>query len=307
MADWLSSAERDPIPGAGGAPFDHETNPTWKLLLHTTEGTSYAGARASYSRNGFAPNVTVGPHPSKAKTVKAWQHIPLDQRSTTLADSSGGIRTNRDYVIQVEIVGFADLKQAARYARWLGVDAWPDWYKQGVAKILNDILDAKPIPRRCTVRWVTYPSSYGLGASQRLSTSEFDAYRGILGHQHAPENSHGDPGDLSEFVRNYLLNEEDDMANVWKEKLTPSKGQREVGGYPEGKSYDAEDFLMGVDAKMRRLEKLEEARYEALLSNVQQNDAMLRDVMTALTGLTAQVADLAAKHEEGKCDEDQAN
>ena len=29
-----------------------------------------------------------------------------------------------------------------------------------------------------------------------MSNSEWTRYKGILGHQHAPENTHGDPGDL---------------------------------------------------------------------------------------------------------------
>lgn len=211
MATWLSYAERDPIPGVGTAPFTAETQPRWKLLVHTTEGASYAGARSAYVRNRYAPNLTVGPHPSKAETVHTWQHLPLDSRSTTLADDPGGIRTNRDHVVQVEIVGFADLKQAARYAPWLGVDAWPDWYKAGVGRVLRDVMRLCGIPARCTVRWVPYPQSYGEQAAQRLSSTEFDAYAGILGHQHAPENSHGDPGDLSAFVRDYLL-QEDELA-----------------------------------------------------------------------------------------------
>lgn len=208
MSDWLPYATRDPIPGVGWASFDWEADPTWKLLLHSTEGGTYASARGSYSNNRFAPNVTAGPDPNRHQTVKAWQHLPFNSRSVTLADDPGGIRPNRDYVIQVEIVGYADLKSARRHGpSWLHVDSWPDWYKEGVAEILNDILDAKPIPRRNSVRWLSYPSSYGQ-TSVRLSTSEFDAYAGILGHMHAPENDHGDPGNLGEFVNNYLINRE---------------------------------------------------------------------------------------------------
>jgi hypothetical protein len=40
---------------------------------------------------------------------------------------------------------------------------------------------------------VAYPASYG-DAPQRLSPAAWDAYSGVLGHQHAPDNSHGDPG-----------------------------------------------------------------------------------------------------------------
>src|SRR5699024_4551413 len=52
------------------------------------------------------------------------------------------------------------------------------------------------IPLSSSVVWAKYPGSYGEMASQRLSDSEWEEYTGWLGHQHAPENDHGDPGDL---------------------------------------------------------------------------------------------------------------
>lgn len=273
---WLPGAERDPIPGLGTAPFENEAKPAWKLLIHTTEGPSYAAARSSYVKNGFAPHVTAGPHPTKERTVKAWQHYPLNSRATTLADKPGGIRTNRDHVIQVEIVGFADLEQAARHGRWLGVDQWPEWYKAGVAKILRELMDACGIPRRCTVRWVRYPQSYGTNASQRLSTKAFDDYAGILGHQHAPENSHGDPGDISAFVRDYLLGEEDDDVAAKADDILKKLTELDT-------KLAAARRALGERHNLRRRE------YEALLFNVQQNEDHLKEVRKKLAELEAKV------------------
>lgn len=198
MTDWLFP--RDPIPGVGTAPFDAEAKPTWKLLLHTTEGSSYPGARSSYVKNKFAPHVTCGADSNGAFLVM--QHLPLSSRATTLSDDSGGIRPNRDYVIQVEIIGFCD-------PRWknheLYIHNWSKTYAEHVAYVLKVLLKARPIPKRSTVTWVEYPKSYGERASQRLAPTAFDLYAGILGHQHAPENDHGDPGNLSAFVRQYLI------------------------------------------------------------------------------------------------------
>jgi hypothetical protein len=39
-----------------------------------------------------------------------------------------------------------------------------------------------------------YPASYGTSNGVRLSDSQFDTYSGWLGHQHVPQNDHGDPG-----------------------------------------------------------------------------------------------------------------
>ncbi|MBQ1164036.1 hypothetical protein KBZ21_39205, partial [Streptomyces sp. A73] len=38
-----------------------------------------------------------------------------------------------------------------------------------------------------------YPSSYG-ATTVRMSYSKWNNYRGHCGHQHLPENAHGDPG-----------------------------------------------------------------------------------------------------------------
>ncbi|SFH45253.1 hypothetical protein SAMN05421678_11851 [Actinopolymorpha cephalotaxi] len=202
MTDWLSYADRDPIPGVTDAPYDEEKNPTWKLLLHTTEGATYQVARAAYVNGGFSPHVTVGPDPNQVDQVHCWQHVSFAYRATALADDPGGIRTNRDYVLQVEIVGFCDPNWSSSP---LYIHNWPLWYQQGVAAVLNDMLTARPIPRVSTVTWVEYPASYGERAPQRLKWKAYDAYSGILGHEHAPENSHGDPGDVSAFLRTYLL------------------------------------------------------------------------------------------------------
>lgn len=221
MTIHLPGATREPIPGVSPASFDHESNPTWKLLLHTTEGGSYSSARGSYRNNRFAPSVTVGPDPDRPQTVKAWEHVPLDSRSTTLADKGGSVRENRDYVVQVEIVGYCDKAYAQKHGpMWLYVHNWPDWYKAGVARILNQILDLVPIPRISTVTWRDYPQSAWKDSPIRLTSAAYDAYRGILGHQHASDNNHGDPGDLSVFVRDFLLKkptqppEDDDMAGI---------------------------------------------------------------------------------------------
>src|SRR5215471_17719630 len=46
-------------------------------------------------------------------------------------------------------------------------------------------------------RALANPSSYGTSNGVRLSGSAWNAYKGILGHQHVPENDHGDPGDIN--------------------------------------------------------------------------------------------------------------
>ncbi|MGP3971520.1 hypothetical protein [Streptomyces sp. 6N223] len=47
--------------------------------------------------------------------------------------------------------------------------------------------------------WKPYPASYGPNGV-RLTGAQWLAYYGWLGHQHVPENDHGDPGDI-DFAR----------------------------------------------------------------------------------------------------------
>lgn len=158
---------------AGGNNWNHIE----KLVLHTTEGNGWPGYPS------FVPNLTYWPG-------NGWrQHVPMYRGGTTLMDPSNTtVRENRDFDVQVEIVGTAvnngcdkelsanndaGYKDLAHLVRWL--------HQYG-------------LPIASTVNWVPYPKSYGLNASQRLSGPEFQAYKGILGHEHASGNEHGDPG-----------------------------------------------------------------------------------------------------------------
>lgn len=278
MANRLDYAEWDPIPGVSRAPFDHEDNPTWKLLLHTTEGGSYVSARSAYHRNGFSPHVTAGVHRQDSDRVSAWQNVLFNERATTLGEDPGGIRVGRDYVIQIEMIGYADRTVAQRNGHsHLYIHNWADWYIEGLAKVCNDILDQVGIPRQSTVDWVEYPASYGKNASQRLSTAAYDAYEGILGHQHAPENSHGDPGNLGWFVDNYLIGEDMPLTNNdknWLSSMTENTVEklltRKRGEFGFGSDLarsiarDGTKYAWGAFLAARRIEAKQDVILEAI-------------------------------------------
>jgi hypothetical protein len=154
--------------------------PVDKLLLHTTEGTSIKGACGAYQTNNSWPHLTVDC--MFGHTYKRCGHLDMDQAARSLRNLSGGVQTNLDGVIQIEVVGFATRPHEIDWT-WLGANV--------VAPIVRRI---PTIPLVSTVTWVAYPASYGAGAAQRLSGAGWSFYRGILGHQHAPENLHGDPG-----------------------------------------------------------------------------------------------------------------
>lgn len=156
------------------------------LVLHTTEGMSWPG----YGGGGSAPHVTIRPIPGKGIEVR--EHIPFTQYARALVNLPGGPQTNRRGVLQVELIGTCDPKHR-------GSSAWYFWPEadavviKALADYFRPILAAYKIPHRAPT-FVAYPASYGTRASQRLSAEEWNSYNGIVGHQHVPENSHGDPG-----------------------------------------------------------------------------------------------------------------
>lgn len=188
--DWLPGNTREPLYDTCGGLGDYDDTSHPKLLLHTTEGYSIATSEAAYRNGHFAPHETVGPASVGGKKIDVHQHFPYSSRSTTLEDPSGGLRTNREGCIQVEIVGFCDPKFRSS---WLYIPNWPQWYLEQVADHLLDICHMAGIPVDDPgIVWADYPGSYGLDAKQRLSDAQYRAHTGILAHQHAPENVHGD-------------------------------------------------------------------------------------------------------------------
>ena len=149
------------------------------LVLHSTEGYGWPG----YQGGAVAPTFTIWPG------VGVRQHFPVNMGARALMNQPGGVETNGAGAIQVEMVGTCvqggpgiyypnatdgQLSELAALTRWLR-DSWG-------------------LKVQSTVRWVPYPQSYGFNAAQRLSGAAWTAYEGILGHQHVPENDHGDPG-----------------------------------------------------------------------------------------------------------------
>lgn len=196
--DWCGFATRDVIPGSTTAPWSASANTRWKGLLHTTEGSSYAGARASYL-DGGVPHFTVVPD-FKNKRVEVYQHFPLSSRATALKDPSGTpVKENRAKVIQIECVGTCDERNRGKWQKGLFVEDWPVWYLNGVRKLMRWIEQNRPVPQASDLFWKPYDSgrasgSYGLQNGVRLPCGRFNSFAGWLGHQHASGNDHGDPG-----------------------------------------------------------------------------------------------------------------
>ncbi|MFC8537954.1 peptidoglycan-binding protein [Streptomyces sp. NPDC057249] len=166
------------------------------LVLHTTEGTGVV----SYSNGAAAPNITVLPS-IKAKKFVIYQHFALNRSARALVNAAGGVETNTLNAIQVELVGTCDPAHKKTWGRLkAGVDYiyWPEapaWALDALAELIAWMHSHMGIPLKGPSKWPAYPSSYG-STSARMTFAEWNAFKGVCGHLHVPENLHGDPGNL---------------------------------------------------------------------------------------------------------------
>ncbi|MGQ4343611.1 hypothetical protein [Streptomyces sp. SAS_275] len=197
------------------------------VVWHTTEGTSLP----SYSGGAEAPNLTAKPD-FTAKRLVWYQHFDFDVSARALVNKAGGVETNTLNACQVEIVGTCD---PATHAKWTKVGyahlytpELPDWAIRDLAAFTKWANANHGVPLTSSVTFKAYPGSYG-DNGVRMSASKWTGFTGHCGHQHVPENDHGDPG---QFPMAAILNaakggttpaQEDDMptaAEVAKEVLT---------------------------------------------------------------------------------------
>ncbi len=215
---WLNGADRrsqDFSRKYPGSAIDAD-----KIILHTTEGPNWP----SYDGGKNAPHITIKVNP-RTGACEWRQHYPLNRSSRALKNLPGGVETNTDDTIQVELIGTCDPRAMTGWAK----DSllWPaaeEKHLAGVRTILKAICAATDVPfvDAAPRGWKSYPSSYANGAGQRLTNREWSAARGILGHQHVPENTHGDPGNIpiSRLLKATAptpavpKSEEDDMKNI---------------------------------------------------------------------------------------------
>jgi hypothetical protein len=161
------------------------------IVWHTTEGTSLP----SYSGGAEAPNFTAKPNWA-AKKLDWYQHFDFDRSSRALVNAAGGVETNTLNVCQVEIVGTCD---PSTHKKWgstphLYTPDLPDWAIRDLAAFAKWAHDHHGVPLTSGVTFKAYPGSYGTANGVRMSASKWNAFKGHCGHQHVPENLHGDPG-----------------------------------------------------------------------------------------------------------------
>lgn len=197
---WYPPAIDNHAKNDGGS----HTGPVTIGVLHTTESLRFIPNYDNYFGHSSYPHFTcvvVG------GVFFSYQHISIRRAARALKNRAGGVQTNREGVIQIEVVG-----QARRPFTNDPVMV------EGLTKLMRWIESETEIEAQSSVDWVSYPQSYGERAKQRLSNTAWQQYVGWLGHQHVPENDHGDPGAININALMQVPNTPPD--NTPKEALT---------------------------------------------------------------------------------------
>jgi hypothetical protein len=194
MADWLPGWSRY-LFNLRGKPYQFTHNP--KGCLHTTEGSSIAGALSAY-----APYPPHGIYDWRSR--EKLQHIPLSLASYSAMDGN-----DDDYMVQIELVGFA---AESRF--------WPDEAWRNIAEdVLKPLEDNFGVPRRALgfrdARDGISPPLATAESPIRLGWTGLRDYAGWLGHQHLPApDEHWDPGAIQINKAFAFMEEEHHMSEV---------------------------------------------------------------------------------------------
>jgi hypothetical protein len=173
-------ATQYPITGSSGS----YTGGPFKIVHHTTEGSKATGAFDAFKLHKSDPHFTVD-----ATTI--YQHLDTAVAARALKNLDGGVQTNRDSAVQIEVVGFAGadknaltLKNVARLCRWI----------EGAHNVARLWPAGRPKP----------PLNGGDPGGHNRDAAIWDSQSGHYGHSNVPENVHWDPA-YSKVEADYLL------------------------------------------------------------------------------------------------------
>lgn len=161
--------DRDAGPFTGGG---------WKLCWHTTESPWDAEDSMVHvlDRKDAAPHFVIGGQKGVLHPVVT-QMVPLNRAGRALQnDPTDGKATNMANVIQVEICGYA--KDARN---------WPELRLKALANLTELIMHRVPIVN---------VAAHSFDHPKRLTDAGWVRAHGHVGHLHAPDNDHTDPGAL---------------------------------------------------------------------------------------------------------------
>jgi hypothetical protein len=166
-----------PLPWTAG----HYVAGPFRIVHHTTEGSTAAGAFATYQQTHDIPHFTVD-------DTTIYQHVDTDTAATALAHPNGTVETNRYSAIQFELVGFAgrpkshaSLHNVGLLCRWIEAThhvpgVWPNNFPN--------------------------PPNHGHDPGHHnRNVQNWRTQGGHYGHCHVPVNTHWDPAYTLEEVQ----------------------------------------------------------------------------------------------------------
>ena len=175
MQPFYQHATQIIFQGPTGGPY---VNAPFRGVIHTTQSVDYTPSTTNYYGHSNPPHFTVA---RKNGNARVYQHYSVRVAARALANMEGGVQTNRQCAIQIEIA----------------------WRAENIANLHPTMKTAL----RDLIRWISQEcniqrsapdffgsEAYGNGSPARMSSSEWNAFNGWCGHQHVPENLHWDPG-----------------------------------------------------------------------------------------------------------------
>jgi N-acetylmuramoyl-L-alanine amidase CwlA len=164
FAQWM------PISGESGS----NTGGPFKIVHHTTEGSSAQGAFDAFRSHHSDPHFTVD-------GAAIYQHIDTSKAARALKNPAGGVETNRDSAVQIEVVGFAHRPKARDTLN-------------NVRKLCRWIETTHNVPKV----WPNGPPKPAINGhdpgGHNRNAHVWDTTAGHYGHSNVPENEHWDPG-----------------------------------------------------------------------------------------------------------------
>lgn len=160
-----------------------------RLVIHTSEGRTGAGALDSLNRGLRAKNIAY--HLGvDLPTRSVDQYVLFNDAASALRNARGGVETNRmgSACIQVCLTGRAENIHTIPTAdlEWLGFEVFAPLMH---AYRVSDVWATFVGPRAGVLATTT--------AKQRLTNIQWAVFNGVCGHQHVPENDHWDPGAIN--------------------------------------------------------------------------------------------------------------
>lgn len=166
-----------------------------RVVFHTTETKTLPG----YGGGAVAPHLTYDP---KSRTW--YQHTYLTNASRALLNVSGGVQTNRDGALQVEIICYSD-ESTADKVKGLRASDLSDEALADLGAFVWWAFENWSVPLALHPLTMKYTDSkaFGAGAASRMSFKDWDHRTssegpwGICAHRTVPENKHWDTGKLN--------------------------------------------------------------------------------------------------------------